>query len=477
MRRAGVIPASMSALALGVGLLAGPAPAATPGSPEAEEQSPAAPLAKAPAVPSTPGPSGGSALALDQAIQAALARNPQVMAAGEAVTAAQQAAVAARAGFAPTVSASAVGGLGTSTTSATSTGASAPLSSPSATGSLSLGATLPVYDGGVNRATVESAEAALASAQAALHQVRQDTTLAVATAFFSVLAAERLTSVQEALLAQAESQLALSQAQVRVGVAPQSDVIQVQAQVAQAQVNLLGARSQIATAKASLQGAIGVDAAAPVEVQEPAAPSLAVTVTADAAMAAAEANRPEVAKAEAAVQLDQAALDLARVNAGPQVSVAVGTAYTPVSTSPLLANSMSYGLTATISLPVFDSGKGQAGIASAQATLRSAQAQREAIRVSVRQDAYQAYLASVQDAATITATQAAQAAADAALRVAQGRYRAGVGTIVEVITAQAQAAQADVNGVNALYTYESALATFRHAEGVPVVASAQGGAQ
>lgn len=467
----------MSALALGLGLLAGPAPAATPGSPAIEEQSPAPPLAQAPAVPPAPGPSEGSAFALDQAIQAALARNPQVVAAGEAVTAAQQAVLAARAGFAPTVSASAVGGLGTSTSSATSTGASAPLSSPSATGSLSLGASLPVYDGGLNRTAVESAEAALASAQAALRQVRQDTTLAVATAFFSVLAAERLTSVQEALLAQAESQLALSQAQVRAGVAPQSDVIQAQAQVAQAQVNLLGARSQIATGKASLQGAIGGDAAAPVEVQEPAAPPLAVTVTADAAMAAAETNRPEVAKAEAAVQLDQAALDLARVNAGPQVSIGVGTAYTPVSTSPLLANSMSYGLTATISLPVFDSGKGQAGIASAQATLRSAQAQREAIRVSVRQDAYQAYLASVQDAATITATQAAQAAADAALQAAQGRYRAGVGTIVEVITAQAQAAQADVNAVNALYTYESALATLRHAEGVPVVAGAQGGAQ
>ena len=457
-RRSRVILAVVGAFVLGLGLLTTPAPA------------------QAPAAPQPAGSSGASALTLDLAIQAALAQNPQVAAAVEAVTAAQQAVVAARAGFGPTVSASGTGTLGTSTGNSFTTGAGVPLSSPSATASLSLGASLPLYDGGLTRAAVESTEAALASARAALRQTRQDTSLAVATAFFSVLAAERLTSVQEALLAQAEAQLALSQAQVRAGVAPQSDVVQGQAQVALAQVNLLGARSQIATTKAGLQGAIGVDPASPIEVQEPTAPP-APTATAGTVMTAAETNRPEIARAEAAVQSDQAALELARLNAGPQVSVGVGTAYTPVSTSPILANSMSYGLVATISLPVFDSGKGQAGIGAAQATLRSAQAELEFTHISVRQDAYQAYLASVQDAAAITATQAAQAAADAALQVAQGRYRAGVGTIVEVITAQAQAAQADVNAVNALYTYETALATLRHAVGMPIEASALGGPQ
>lgn len=206
-------------------------------------------------------------------------------------------------------------------------------------------------------------------------------------------------------------------------------------------------------------------------------PPSAVTATAETVMQAAEATRPEVARAQAAVDSDRAAFDLARVAAGPQVSVGLGTTYTPLSTSPILNNATSYGVSATVSLPLYDSGKGQAGIAAAQATLQSAQAQLRAQRLVVRQDAYLAYLSAVQAAANIQATQAAKAASDEALRVAEGRYRAGVGIIVELITARAQAAQADVNAVNALYAYETALATLRHAEGMPIQASALGGGQ
>ena len=55
----------------------------------------------------------------------------------------------------------------------------------------------------------------------------------------------------------------------------------------------------------------------------------------------------------------------------------------------------------------------------------------------------------------MTATQAAAQAADQALQVAEGQYRAGVTTFLQVTTAQTTAAQADVAAVTALYTYES----------------------
>lgn len=428
--------------------------------------------------PATPAPQPSAQIAepsltFEQAVGHALVQNPQVLAAREAVVAAQQGVVVARAGFLPTVAATGTGAVGTSSAASfSSTGTAGPI--PFGTsGSVSLSASLPLFDGGRTPAAVASAEAALAQAEGALRQTQQDTALAVATAFFNVLASERLTTVREAQLAQFQQQLALSQAQVRAGVAAQADVIQAQATVSQAQVNLLQARSQIATSKAGLQAAIGTDAAAPVEVQEPPAPPLTIPVTADAVMQAAVANRPEVAKAVAVVRSGQAALDVARINAGPQVTVSAGTAYTPLSTSPVLTNATTYGLTATIALPLYSVGA-QAGVDQAQANLRNAQAQLDAARVSVRQDAYQSYLTAVQDAETITATQAARAAADAALAVAEGQYRAGVGTIVAVVTAQANAAQAEVNAVTAVYTYQTGLATLRHAQGMPV---AGGGSQ
>lgn len=449
-------------LAVGVALPQAPVLAAMPAQTVAQASPPAA-----------------STLTLDAALQEAQTHNPQVAAAQQAVVAAQQNITVARAGLAPSLTANGTGAYGTSsaTSFSTTSGVAVPLQTVTGTGTLSVSASLPLFDSGRTRANVASAEAALASAQAVLRKTTNDNALAVATAFYSVLQAQRLTTVQQAVLAQAQAQLALAQGRFRAGVAAQSDVIQAQSQVAQAQVTLLQAQSQIATSKANLQTAIGVDASTPVEVQAPPSPSLAVGGSGAAAMQAAETNRPEVTQAQASVATDQAALDLARINAGVVATVGVGATYTPLSTSPFLNNALSYGVSGTLSLPIYDSGKGHAEIAAAQATLNSARAQLAAARLTVRQDAYQAYLAAVQGAANVTATEAAQAAAEEALRVTEGRYRAGVGTIVEVITAQATAAQAEVNAANAVYTYQSALATLQHAQGIPIQAGTLGGGQ
>jgi len=425
-----------------------------------------------PAAPAAAGP----ALTLDQAIQEALAQNPQITAAQQTVAAAQQGVAAAHTGLAPTISLAGNGNFGTSSaTTVTSSGVTQVLPGPQGTGSVSFVGTLPLFDSGRTSAGVASAEAVLAGAEAALRQTRQTIAIQTATAFFNVLSAEGLTTVRQAQLKQARDQLALAQAQVRAGVAAQADVVQVQAQVALAHVNLLSAQAGIATGKASLQALLAADVTAPVEVQAlPAAPPL-VAITAEAVLQRALANRPEIATAQAQVQSALAGLELARVNAGPQFTVGLNTAYTPLSTSSAVSNSVSYGVGGTLSLPLFDAGKGQDQIRQAQAQLAGAQAQLTSAQLSVRQDAYQAYLGAVQAAANMTATEAARAAADQALAVAQGRYRAGVTTILEVTTAQANAAQAESNAVTAVYTYETALATLLHAEGLPIQSQALGG--
>ena len=128
-------------------------------------------------------------------------------------------------------------------------------------------------------------------------------------------------------------------------------------------------------------------------------------------------------------------------------------------------------------MPLFDAGRGRDEISAAQATLKGAQASLASQILAIRQDAYQSYLGALQAAANVTATQAAKTAADQAFSVAQGQYRAGVGTVIAVIQAQTTATQADVNAASAQFQFESALVTLRHAEGAPVVAGVGGGSQ
>ena len=447
---------------------AGAALAQTP--PATPAPTPSAPAPAAPAPSSTLPVAPVQTFTLAQAVQSTLTRNPQIVAAQQSLEAAQQGVAQARAGYGPSVSVNANGTAG-----ATNAPVSSALTSPTATGTAGIAGTITVFDNGRTKALVESAQAGVASAQAALKQTQQDLALQAAAQFFTVLSSEGVADAQQQVLAQAQAQLALVQAQVRAGVAPQADVIQAQAQVAQAQVSVLNAGAQILTTKASLASTMGIDTTTPIEVASPTVPSPQLSVTSDQVIAAALRNRPEIAKANAAVQAAQAGLDTAYVNAGPQVSIGLGAGYTPASTEPALNNTASYGLTGTISLPLFDSGRGRAEIAGAQATLKGAQASLSSTILSIRQDAYQSYLGAVQAAANVTATQAAKAAADQALSVAQGQYRAGVGTIIAVIQAQTTAAQADVNAASAVYSYESALATLQHAQGAPIVAGIGGG--
>jgi len=463
-----------------VALSLGAATFATPRAEAVQAQAPPPATAPAPAMPAVPAPAPAPApgtaapsapaqtFTLAQAVQATLTQNPQVVAAQQAVVQAQQSVLQAQAGFGPMVSVNGNGALGTTTNTTNIT--SAPLPSVNGTGTATVAGSLLVFDNGRTRALVEAAQAGLASAEATLRQTQQDLALQAGTQFFTVLGDEGVAAVDQQILAQDQAQLALTEAQVRAGVTAQADVIQAQATVAQAQVNLLNAQAQVLTAKAALASTMGVDTTAPIEVVSPTSPSPQVTVTQDQVLAAALQNRPEIAKANAVVQSAQASLDTAYVDAGPQVAVNVGAGYTPLSTDPALANTATYGLTGSISLPLFDSGRGHAEIAGAQAGLKSAQASLASEVLAIRQDAYTAYLSAVQAAANVTATAAAKAAADQALAVAQGQYRAGVGTIINVIVAQTNAAQADVNATTALYNYESALVTLQHAEGAPIVA-------
>lgn len=461
----------LAVLVLALAMSAATFMAPRPGAAQAPPAPPASPAPAAPAAPST-----AQSYTLAQAVQTTITHNPQIVAAQQTLEAAQQSVALAKAGYAPTVSLTGNGSYGT-TNSSNSTFTSAPLPSVGASGTATVAGNVTLFDNGRTAALVGTAEATVSSARAALRQTEQDLALQAATQFFTILGNEGVAQAQQQSLAQAQAQLELVQAQVRAGVAPQADVIQAQAQVAQAQVAALNANAQILTAKANLASTMGIDTTAPIEASRPTPSVPQVSVTGDQVISAALANRPEIAKANAAVQSAQAGLATAYVNAGPQVNIGLGAGYTPYSTAPALNNSSSYGLTGSISLPLFDAGRGRDEISAAQATLKGAQASLASQILAIRQDAYQSYLGALQAAANVTATQAAKTAADQAFSVAQGQYRAGVGTVIAVIQAQTTATQADVNAASAQFQFESALVTLRHAEGAPIVAGVGGGSQ
>lgn len=390
------------------------------------------------------------ALTLPQAVAAALEQNPRIAVAAGAVRSADARLAAARAALLPGVSATV--GAGTSGTGAGS----------STSGSARIGASYTIYDAGVREAQIRQAEAQAESAREALAVTQAAVAEDAATAYMALVTAEAVVAVREQALEQARTQLRAAEAGVRAGTVPQADVVRAQSQVATAEFNLIDARGTVDTRRSALLVLLNRPAGAAVRVVAPGAvPPMEVTAAqaADAAL-----RRPEVRQAEADLRAAEAGLRAAQAAAGVAVSVDAGYG---VSLGSSAAGSWSTGISASV--PLFDGGRLAAQVAAARAAVESAAVQLAQTRLQMQHQAQQALTQFATSLARATAADRAAAAAREAFRAAEGRYAAGVGTVVEVETARTELVSAEVALRQAQADQWTTLVALRRALGLPVV--------
>lgn len=396
---------------------------------------------------------------LESAMGSAVERHPTVVAAVESLRAAEARAVAARAGSAVAVTANARASLGTITTTGSPTGGGVGTSHD-----VSVGATYSLYDGGLRALQIAQAQAAVDAAQAAVVAARQDIAIAAGQAYFTVLRAQRTVEVREATLRAARAQVEQADAFVRAGTGARADVIRAQATAATAQADLVTAQGQVEINVVQLRSAMAVPVTQSVTVAEPAAPVLVVFAPAEAASQAVR-DRAEIRRIDADVRNAEVALRIAEIQAGLFVTVNAS-GVVQVSPNPGQAG---WGLGANVSFPILDGGAAKAQVAAARATLAATQARREAMVLQVQTQAYQAAAGARDTNARLEATRVSVTAADESLRVAEGRYRAGVGTLLEVLDAQTLATQARINALQALYDLHLAIVNLQYSLGQPLV--------
>jgi outer membrane protein len=101
------------------------------------------------------------------------------------------------------------------------------------------------------------------------------------------------------------------------------------------------------------------------------------------------------------------------------------------------------------------------------ALVEVARANYDSLELQVRLEVEQAYIALVEAAERITATEKAVESARENLRLAQGRYDAGVGTILDLTEAQLALTNAEADQVRALTDHKLALAAVDRSAGRP----------
>jgi outer membrane protein len=274
-----------------------------------------------------------------------------------------------------------------------------------------------------------------------------------ARAYYEVLRRKELLQVADTAVRRAETLLEVAKAQAEVGAAPQKDVLQAEADLANARVQQIQARNALRLAETDLKRLIGWEAQKPLPAltapDAPSSPDPALSV--EQLWQRARLQRPDLRDAELRLQISRLGLDAARLNSllRLQISARGFREYEP--------NSRTQGsLSIVASYPLFDGGLTRANLREAEASLQSAQFRLQ----QAERDAYaevESALLSIREAfERLEASKIAVAAAQRNFDAAQESLREGVGTIVEVLTAQLALVTAETNLVQA--TYDAAVA-------------------
>jgi len=427
-------------------------------------ETPTPPAVALPAPATVPADVPNRPLTADEAARIALCHQPSVKVAQAGVNAASGRRVQATSGLLPSVS----------TTSTYTNVFLAPVGAvptAGATSGFQLTASIRqlVFDFNHTRDLVRQATALQRSATANFTRVQSDTVLQVKQAFYLYAQAQRLVTVNEANVTNTQSQLDLAQARLKASLGLPADVVRAQAAVASAIFNLNLARNAASVASVSLAELMGIDPRTPICLAEANEPEIAAAdpcALTDMALR----DRPEIHQAQSTVKAAEFAVSAAKTYNSPEFSANAGLLQRGTDFPPG-NNTLTYGLALTWT--PFDSGLTAGKVEEAKANLAAARAELESTKLAVTSDVSQAYLNLMTAEQRVTTAEAEVANAQEALRLVEGRYKAGLGTFLDVIDAQTALTTAQTNKVNAQSAVNQARASLAHAVGVPLQASAQ----
>ena len=410
-------------------------------------------------------------LTLDEAVQTARAHQPQLRQAHASTDAARAIADEARAPLLPQVAATAGYQRGTANFIARpgvpATNAATAGSSTSATtyDFFSSGITVSqlLYDFGQTSQRWRAEQAfAQSAAELEISAVRQ-LDLTVRATFFGARANKSLLTVAEETVANLQRHLDQTAAFVRAGTRPDIDLFQARSDLATARVQLINAQNNYSQARAQLNAAMGVEGPIDFDVADQSlGPTRGEDAPIDRLLAEALHARPEMASLGDQVRAEQLNLKSVQGQYGPSIAAVAGLAAGGAEVDKQSWNAQ-VGISVTWFL--YQGGFTNASLRESEARIRNFQAQVDSERQQIRLQLEQVRLALGAAKASQVSAGEAQANARARLLSAEGRYRTGIGNIIELSDAQVAMTAASTQVVSADFQLATARAQLIQALG------------
>jgi outer membrane protein len=322
-----------------------------------------------------------------------------------------------------------------------------------------------IFDFGGREASLDEVREALIAADWFHNAVIQKVILEVEKAYYGYVTAKVLIDAQQATYREAETNLAAAKDRHHAGVATIADVLQAKTALAQAKLVLDRLQGQVQTTRGSLATAMGFAANTPYDIGIPQG-KIHIKETleqVEAFLAQAEKQRPDLAAARA--QARKAAAHVRKVEAEGYPSIK-GTAVwgdTYYGKTELYKDN--YGGTLQFSVPVFTGFSQRYNVQQARADEETARARLNSLEQQVILEVWTSYYNLKTAEQRVRTSEDLLQSATESYQVALGRYKAGVGSILDLLSAQSALEVARAQRVQAKSDWFVSLAQLAHDTG------------
>ncbi len=323
-----------------------------------------------------------------------------------------------------------------------------------------------LLDFGGRSGNIGAARNELVAANFTHNATLQAVVLQIQAAYFQYVANKALLEAQRTTEREARTNLNAAEERQRVGVATIADVLQARTFASQAALAAQVTEGDLQTSRGALALSLGLPANLPYDIDSTAG-QLPVAVLADSVdtlIARAVKARPDLAAAQAEFEVSRAQISVARANRLPSLVLngAGGRTYT----SSLPQGGNNYTVSLGLRIPIFAGFSRIYDQRQAVALADAAAARAHALGQQVVIEVFRSYYALQTAARRVRTTEDLIASAEQSNEVALGRYRAGVGSVLDLLSAQTALADARAQQVLARLEWNTSLALLAHDTGV-----------
>lgn len=323
-----------------------------------------------------------------------------------------------------------------------------------------------LYDFGSRDANLENANELLRAASATQNATVQTVLLAAVNAFYQVHATRAVlnASIDSERLYQESFKSA--EAKYIAGVATPADKLQAQTSFANATLTKLKNEGALKIAYGNLANIMGMPANINFQMADSQSDVIPELVDQDieALIEQARIQRPDLIASEAQLKASLAKIEAVKADAKPKVRIDASNQYDENLLGQTSQNTSQIGI--FLSIPLFEGYKPTYLIRSAEATAELNASKRDQLKLQVSLDVWTAYQNLKTANESITASNVLVLSAEESSRVALGRYKEGVGNIIDTLNAQNALANAKQQKIQSVLNWNIARTTLAQSIGV-----------